>query len=258
MSESDLEKRYNELQQRYDFVVKQIQRLGESHLFSSFKFRPEILADLNLSFSSSGEDLWLRQFMKPLLKRGQAGFYIDLGANHPIQTSNTYLFYAAGWRGICVDANLQFQAEFLAQRPRDIFVHAAVSDQEESLYFSRRGDVPGHKLGRVSRDANDFPKGFLPPIKVPSHTLADILRRHMPADTAIDFMSVDLEKSELAALRSNDWQVFRPRVILMEAEGIDFDKPHAFPTIAYLISQGYRYRGYAVNNVLMVDANSGL
>jgi hypothetical protein len=65
-------------------------------------------------------------------------------------------------------------------------------------------------------------------------------------------MTMDLEDSELPALRSNDWNTYKPRVILIEC-GTGFQQlnPLVFPTIAFLRSHGYEYQGYSCNNVVM-------
>ena len=47
-------------------------------------------------YPQEGEDLVAAR----LLGDGDNGFYVDVGAHHPIGHSNTYLFYRRGWRGI--------------------------------------------------------------------------------------------------------------------------------------------------------------
>jgi hypothetical protein len=46
-------------------------------------------------------------------------------------------------------------------------------------------------------------------------TLRDIFNEHRPA--RIDFMSVDVELHEKQVLAGNDWDAYRPRVVLVEA-----------------------------------------
>jgi hypothetical protein len=239
---------------KYEHLKSLVRQIGAGYFFENATLDLLSLPYINVAYSSSGEDLWLRQFMKPRLRSGRPGFYVDLGSNDARGTSNSFLFYCHGWRGICIDANLRFQGDFITHRPRDVFVNAAISDTGQSLWFAEHR--AGHKMSRVALNSSDFDETFFPAIQVPAMTLADVLRQHVPKDTAIDFMSVDLEDSELPALRSNDWSVFKPRVILIET-GTGFDplKPCDFPTIAFLISHGYRYEGYANNNTLMTSPN---
>jgi hypothetical protein len=53
-------------------------------------------------------------------------------------------------------------------------------------------------------------------IQVQVRPLGDILKEHLPANQSIDFMTVDCEGHELAVLKSNDWERFRPSVLLVE------------------------------------------
>lgn len=43
----------------------------------------------------------------------------------------------------------------------------------------------------------------------------------MPAKTTVDFLDIDCEGHDLAILQSNDWNRFRPTVILVEAHGLE-------------------------------------
>jgi FkbM family methyltransferase len=202
---------------------------------------------LNLSFSIYGEDLLLVGMLKDKIKTKTPGFYIDLGSAHPRQASNSYLFYCFGWRGICIDANPMYAAEYPQTRPNDIFVQAAVSQRPQQLYFAKHR----HNLGMSKVVASPEVDGdFAPAIPVPSATLRDILQ------TEIDFLSLDIEDGELGALESNDWYRFSPQVILMETHGIDFERPREYPTVAYLLERGYRYLSIVGPNVLMCRANA--
>jgi hypothetical protein len=50
---------------------------------------------------------------------------------------------------------------------------------------------------------------------IPARTLRGILEEHAPE--RIDFMSIDVEGHETQVIRGNDWDRFRPRVVLVEA-----------------------------------------
>ena len=47
------------------------------------------------------------------------GFYIDVGAGHPVYDNVSFAFYLAGWRGITVEPNPALAALGRAVRPRD-------------------------------------------------------------------------------------------------------------------------------------------
>ena len=51
---------------------------------------------VRLLTSQNGEDL----IIESLIPEQKKGFYVDIGANHPIKLNNTFLFYSKGWKGI--------------------------------------------------------------------------------------------------------------------------------------------------------------
>ena len=86
------------------------------------RFRLNSHASYYLSCSQFGEDMIVRH----LLADVPIGFYVDIGAHHPVYYSNTYHFYCRGWRGINVDARTGSMELFNLLRPRDINVEGCV------------------------------------------------------------------------------------------------------------------------------------
>ncbi len=48
------------------------------------------------SYSQDGEDMVMRALFEHLPK-GYRGFFVDVGAHHPVRFSNTYHFYKKGF-----------------------------------------------------------------------------------------------------------------------------------------------------------------
>ena len=86
---------------------------------------------LQESYSQEGEDLVLAQ----IFEGKPPGFYVDVGAHHPIRYSNTYLFYRRGWRGINIEAMPGSMEEFRRVRPHDTNIEALVSLDRGSVPF---------------------------------------------------------------------------------------------------------------------------
>ena len=59
-----------------------------------------------LACATEGEDIIGSQ----LLREVKRGFYIDIGANHPVNYSNTFSLYKSGWRGIGIDGNKDYES----------------------------------------------------------------------------------------------------------------------------------------------------
>lgn len=166
---------------------------------------------LRFSYAQLGEDL----IIEALLPEKQ-GFYVDVGAFHPVQLSNTYLFYRKGWRGIEIDANPNAAMLFRRRRPRDIMVECAVGENEGTVEFNLMESGPtAYVQGAGVEDAIKL-KPPLRKLRVPCRRLDSILGEYLPPNQTIDFMSVDCEGSDLSALRSNDWDRYRPKVVGVE------------------------------------------
>lgn len=56
-------------------------------------------APLKSSYSQSGEDVLLYKLLGDLTNKSDID-YVDVGANHPSDISNTYLLHRKGFRGV--------------------------------------------------------------------------------------------------------------------------------------------------------------
>ena len=197
------------------------------------------------SFSQEGEDRILSGIF-----HGQAeGFYVDVGAHHPTELSNTYVFYRKGWRGINIDPLAGIMVMFDQVRPRDINVEVAISDTDDMLtYYEFNTPVINtfsRELSQQRMEYGDGPKSdfrfeLLAERKVATRRLADVLGEHMPAGQRIDFLSIDVEGHEMEVLRSNDWSSYHPVIVLIEdASLLSLDEMDRSPIVAFMRERGY-------------------
>jgi hypothetical protein len=85
-------------------------------------------------YSQEGEDVVLARFFEGL---GRTGFYVDIGAHHPVGFSNTFYFYRRGWHGVNVDALPGTAKLFQRMRPRDKTIECGVGlEQGVMTYFA--------------------------------------------------------------------------------------------------------------------------
>ncbi len=88
---------------------------------------------------------YARNFEDVLLNRvfgaQQTGFYIDIGASHPVEGSVTKAFYDRGWSGINVETG-SVSGTLAASRPRDVTLPGTVPDT------GLEGIVATHARGR--------------------------------------------------------------------------------------------------------------
>jgi FkbM family methyltransferase len=165
-----------------------------------------------VSFAQNFEDVMLWRALKHI----QDGFYVDVGAFSPDLDSVTKAFYNAGWSGINIEPNPDFTLPYQVNRPRDILVTNAVSDSsgEREIYV-----VPSTGLTSMDQEVagHHADNGWtVEPIKVQVCTLADILEEHA-LDRDIHFLKIDVEGFEENVIRGNDWERFRPWILVIEA-----------------------------------------
>jgi FkbM family methyltransferase len=175
----------------------------------------------NISYSQEGEDLILQR----ILEQKPTGFYLDIGAHHPTRFSNTCIFYLKGWRGINIDAMPGSMKLFNELRERDINIEAAISDKKESLVYHSFNEPALNTFSKEEAHAKDGQNGYKIIEKINIHTrlLSDILNEYMPTNKSIDFMNIDVEGLDLNVLRSNDWEKFKPSVIMIEAINLNLE-----------------------------------
>lgn len=174
-----------------------------------------------MSYSQEGEDLILQR----IFGDKKNGFFVDVGAHHPVRFSNTWLLYKQGWRGINIDAMPGSMQPFTLQRPEDINLEVPVSDKPEDIEFFIFNEPA---LNTFSKEEANKKNGYrdykIVQTKVlHTRTLNDILSEHVKEGQSIDLLTVDVEGLDYQVLLSNDWDKFRPQVILVEELIRDLD-----------------------------------
>lgn len=173
-----------------------------------------------ISYAQNGEDVLLDR----LFTGGPPGFYIDVGANDPVQHSVTKHFYDQGWRGINIEPAPGSFARLQAERPRDVNLHLGVSDQESTLVFYDTPSASGWATFSPAQAENLRAQGFqVIERRVPVSTLAQVCERHV--DGPIDFLKIDAESHEREVLAGADFTNWRPRAVLIEANGVALWEP---------------------------------
>lgn len=177
------------------------------------------------SFGQCNEDKWLLDW---LTNRGedQSGVYVDIGANHPVIFSATYLLYLSGWRGVTVEPIPALCAAHQKMRPRDLCINAGVGPESGEAWFWET--IPHVYSSFSEEDSREAArKGWccmLPPKKVPILTPAEILEKskEMHGGT-ISYLSIDTEGFDLMILKNWPMDEGKPKIISCEAGAGDCD-----------------------------------
>ena len=71
--------------------------------------------------------------------KNKIGLYVDVGAYHPLELSNTYLLYKKKWKGINIDINSLSIDYFNFLRPNDININLGVAKKDtiKTLYYQK-------------------------------------------------------------------------------------------------------------------------
>ena len=164
-----------------------------------------------ISYAQNREDVLLRRFFSDR----EDGFYIDVGANDPVQHSVTKHFYDRGWRGINIEPDNVPYTSLCSQRQRDVNLNVGLSSSDTTLEFLECPSNP--ELSTYSPEMADLwhkqGVGFVKRT-VPVVTLARVCEDHV--DRPIDFLKIDAEAHEREVIEGGDWGRWRPRVILIE------------------------------------------
>jgi FkbM family methyltransferase len=146
------------------------------------------------------------------------GFYIDIGAHHPVRYSNTQFFYDHGWNGINIDATPGSMSVFRKMRAKDINLEIAIGNGGKNLTFYCFNEPAlnsfDEALSKHRHNTTHFK--IINEIPVSTYTLKEILDKHIGEKRKIDFLSIDTEGFDFDVLVSNDWDIYRPDYIITE------------------------------------------
>lgn len=206
---------------------------------------------LNISYSQEGEDL----ILKRIFDGQKSGMFVDVGAHHPKRFSNTYLFYLQGWRGINIDAMPGSMIAFNKIRPEDINIECPISDKEEELIYYIFNEPALNTLSKLEAEKKDGLNGFkiIERKKIFTNTLANVLSQNIKTHQQIDFLSIDVEGFDLNVLKSNDWDKYKPKVILVEELNCDLELILEKGSVTkYMHLKGYKLYAKSVNTLFFL------
>jgi FkbM family methyltransferase len=175
-------------------------------------------------------------------RKGYKGFYVDVGAHHPVRYSNTYFFYNKGWKGINIEPTPTAIRPFKILRSRDINLNIGVATNPGNLTFYCFNEPALNTFSEdvaLAVDGKDNKYKIIKRVKVEVLPLRDILNTHLPEGVKIDFLTVDVEGLDFDVLKSNDWDKFSPEYLLVEGH-IDFEEVFSYDIYQYLKERNYK------------------
>jgi FkbM family methyltransferase len=190
-----------------------------------------------VSYSQRFEDLYLGC----CFPSQRDGFYIDIGAGHPVYDNVSFTSYLRGWQGIAVEPNPWLSQLGGGVRPRDRNIRSLVGASEGTASFHLVNEY--HGLSTMIADhalkaQSEFGKASQA-TEMPVTTLRALCEQHAPA--SFEFLKIDVEGAEEDVIKGADWTRFRPKVVVVEALAPYSLAPAWDSWEPILTGHGYRY-----------------
>ena len=255
--------RVSDIEEREEWTRQRFERLGKKLKTMQMLNSGGQTADgeyATPSFAQAGEDAIIAYILNFLQREIEDVTYLDIGANHAKELSNTYCFYQAGAHGVLVEANPELIPELKQERPRDVVLNRIMDladDEERDFYV-----ISGDGLSTVSREEAEAvctknPELFIKAqYKAGTCTVERILDEYFPEPPTI--LSIDIEGMEERILSGIDYAKSSPLVIILEnipySPLLSIDR-RDYKCVEFLREKGYtEYAFTGINSIFLLTA----
>lgn len=257
--EEQLNGRFEEHRAQLDRLEQKSKQTEDAIMQLALQNRSASEADnVARTYAQSGEDAIAAYVLRFLQKSIREVTYLDLGANHAKELSNTYYFYINGARGVLVEANPELIDELMRVRPADVVLNVAVGEKDgETIdFYSLNGDG----LSTISLESANAACERNPDLyikakyEVETLTVNTILEKYFTEPPTI--LSIDLEGIEETVIQSLDFDRFSPWIIILE--NIPYTpllaiENREFKCADFLQSKGYtEYAFTGINSIFVL------
>lgn len=177
------------------------------------------------------------------------GICVDIGAYDPMWLSNSWIFEQAGWEVHCIEPNPKCMPRLRKFRK---YVHEYACDERNEdnvdlfVYcVDKLGLGEAAITGLLHHSGGGHEQWFSHVSKVAVRTLDWLMENEIRRDH-IDYLSIDVERNEMAVLRGTDLKRWCPKVIAIENLDADAEQTK------WLTDRGYRHiHRILVNDIFM-------
>ena len=219
-----------------------------------------------ITFSPAGEDTFLSHLIRNL-SEGKKISWVDVGAANPVVGNHFFSLYRFLKRNpkrqgvsISVDPRPGLNWRYRLTRPREIFIRAVIQESESSFYLNRLdpNNSSKHRLWAEGiAGSTDEYKKYIERIVPKSLSIRDLQMTYLNLFESNDndlfsILSIDVEGNQLEVLKTVDWQLSRPDLILIEIFEPIWGKGPKAPilssaredsTVKLLLDLGYQWIG---------------
>lgn len=196
-------------------------------------------------------DSLIRAHKRKLGRQLKGLTYIEIGANHPVCTSSTYLWKRKyNVNGILVEANPRLIKNLQKFRPNDHIINAAAYDQDSEgidFFLSPDNEISSldERFVNAWKDLGVQEKITVPTIRV--NTLLEMVK-----NVEAVILIIDVEGLDLRLLKDIDFEKHRPLII--ETEPSDAFAPGTSKAmIEFLESKDYVIIGETDVNLIFLN-----
>jgi len=231
------------------FVYEEVENLQQ--------VAPTITPWLHTTYSQKYEDIIVMSLLDAYAMRsGPLRFgYVEIGANHPIATSSTYLIRQKyGSRGILVEPNPKLAADLRKFREGDTVVEAAcVADDSthmDMVICDEANELSSTDPDFIQRFMNKGLKSFERRVKaVNINEIMEIANNRYQ----LFYLSIDVEGPDVEILAAINYNAYRPFIIQIEVS--ETIKPGNGLKIRQIMeSAGYLFIANTYINYIFIDA----
>lgn len=196
------------------------------------------------SFSQEGEDIITRK----IFKNKRKGFFVDVGAHHPIKFSKTfYMYLFKNWNGINIDTQPGSMKAFKLLRKDDVSLEKAISDKKETLvFYSFKKSTNNTFLKDNLLKENKIVKKT----KIKTNTLTEVLDEYLnKKNKDIDYINIDVEGFDYQVIKSLNLKKYKPTLIIIEDLNFSLQIPKKSKIFNYLNKNGYYLYAKSINSL---------
>lgn len=227
-----------------------------SYVLDNQMLNPTIPPVITETYSQCYEDVFIIQSLNAFFKRNKISqismSYIEIGANHPVCTSSTFLFHQTyGISGILVEPDSLLVQELKKHRPFDTIIEAAVyagDEKEIEFYISPQNEISSLNKDFIKHwygDSNVGIKKFVKTVRINSLL-------EMVSNIDLVILIIDVEGYDFIILKDIDFSRYRPFII--EIEPSDHYKMGTSDQIVeYLKSKEYQLISQTPVNLIFQD-----
>lgn len=224
-----------------------------------FFVRRPLVKEINVfnSNSQAGEDRILNFLFETMGIQNIT--YIDIGANHPIISNNTYLFYKKGCKGVVIEPDPTHYENLKKERPDDLVVQAAINDKVS-------GDIDFYlfnnsQLNTLSKEEATFREEsgsfkIVNVIKIKTLTIEEIIILYLN-DNVPELVSLDVEGVDYEIIKSFNFLKYPIPIWIIETCG--YSENHIKQKITniadFMKSKGYFVYADTYINTIFVNTS---